>query len=406
MKKLLIVMMIVALSGVSAFAMSFDTEKGKIDAYASVRGYAVYNNNVSDDKTDERNYSVLAIGVQPNSTFGLKWTQDDSFAHVEVGGDMSLRLLYGEYKFAGGDMGKLRFGQFASMTNTHGYYGRKLNNEDGLQGFGTLKQVRRPGVGYEISGFAISAFALDPNEKTAVTNLYNIDARYDYAQYIEVMPRIELTYTMPNMFRVGLSYVQTDVMVDQVPSANVTKPKNDQHYNIAAYHVMAAAYPKINDDMQIIASAFYAVNGGLYGMAQRANGYAYPAGMNAASAATSGFGYASLMPVLDSKDTEAKGKVKDTNTLGGALAFKFQTLEVGLGYQSSSNDTWGYDVNGMGAYANYGVKLGSNFTLTPEISYMDSGDKPGAKPAPGAAKAKAVKNSTVMQVGAHFRMDI
>ena len=66
-------------------------------------------NHTEKGDIEARNRSKFTMGLQQNSRVGVRWTRGDFFLHSELGlgGDVAmpaatLRLLYGDYKFAGG----------------------------------------------------------------------------------------------------------------------------------------------------------------------------------------------------------------------------------------------------------------------------------------------------------------
>ncbi len=83
---------------------------------------------------------------------------------------------------------------------------------------------------------------------------------------------------------------------------------------------------------------------------------------------------------------DAKGKITDTKTTGGALSLEYKitdALSAGAGYgmEKHENDYWkqsnGYkneDFSINAWYINFPYQVTKNFTLTPEVSYYNYGD--------------------------------
>jgi hypothetical protein len=395
MKKLsitLIFTLIFTLAGTGAFAKSFDIGDGKLDAYASIRGFAVFNNvDGGDVIANGRDHSNFALGIYSHSRIGAKWTQGDFLFNVELGmggsgspPPVNLRLLYGDYKFAGGEKGRIRIGQFSTISSTGAFYDRKLNGDDALLGFGTLGDaIRRAGVNYEIGGFSISALSMR-QDSSSFTPLY-AGREYENVEFTEIMPRIEASYSISDVFRAGGSFVQTAVTADNTATGQFNK-----RYHINAGHIMLAAAPKIGNNMRLIASGFYSVNGGMYAMAATAGGYDSTTGVN----------FNRALPQM--KAETDKAEMDNTTILGGALALRIDAFEVGFGYQSARNDAWKDHINGAGLYANYRYKFSPNFTIIPEFGYSNCGDR-GSVP---NNSESLPKDTRAFQAGVQLRVDL
>jgi hypothetical protein len=389
MKKTLIIFVfatIINITGTNGFARSFDIGDGTLDVYASIRAFAVYNNTDGGDVV-ARDYSQFVLGLQSISRVGVKWTHGDfSFRNeIGMGGSDSrppvyLRFLYGDYKPAGGDSGRIRIGQIPGISDTGSFYDHKLNDDDALLGFGTLTDVRRVGVNYEIGGFSISALSVR-QDQSGLEGLY---AGYGYdVEFIEIMPRIEAAYSISDIFTAAGSFVQTAV-------DNKAHGKRGRRYNIDAYHLMLVAAPKIGDNVKIIASGFYSVNGGIYGMAYTGGGHETNTAVD----------FNRVLPQL--KTGTEKAETENTSAFGGAVALRADAFEIGFGYQSTRNNAWKEAINGMGLYANYRYKLSPNFTIIPEIGYFNCGNR-GSVP---KSVEKAPRDTRAFQAGVQFRIDI
>lgn len=393
MKRILIALLVVVF-GTSAFAMEIETSKGKVDLYTSIRAFGYYEDAQAND-SGTRDYSQFKLGLQGNSRFGMKWSMGDVFAHFEAGSGgndvgtpgVNLRLFYGGYKIDGGNAGTIKFGQLSSISNTNGYSNRKLNADDALTAFGTVMESRRQGINYEISGLSVSLLTMK-QDSSDITAAYTSKG-YTNVDFIELVPRIEAAYTFPFPLKVMGSYAMVNITAD-----NESRGEVDKDDDLSAYHVALALYPKIGDNMYLNLTGFYGVNVGLYNMVFTASG------VNK----NTGYGKSRVMPVYNT----ANNDFEDTTSFGGTVAFgvKFDpkaTMEIGLGYQASSNDLWVDDMTGMGAYVNLAYKVAPQFTITPEIGYYDCGKIQQLKT---ATKTDDDKNSTVIQAGVQLRLDI
>ena len=383
---LILVLIFALVAGNSTYAKSFDVGGGKLDAYASIRAFTMFNHVDGGDVVD-RDHSQFSIGVFSHSRIGVKWEQGSFTFHNELGmggstvsgSNVTLRLLYGEYKFAGGEKGRIRIGQFNNIASTGAFYDHKLNGDDALFGFGTLGDAnRRVGINYEIGGFSLSALSMR-QDSSNVLKPYS-DGGY-YAEFEELMPRIEASYSISDVFKAGGSVVHTSVKADHYNSTTGQAVSN-QRYGFNAYHLMAAAAPKISDNVRIIISGFYSVNGGTYGMTRI--GYGYDS--------TNSVGLRLALPEL--KAGTDKAEMDDTAVAGGAIALHVENFEVGFGYQNARNDAWIDDINGMSVYTNYRFNLSPNFKIVPEFGYYHCGDMGN------------VKNTKGYQAGMQFRIDI
>ena len=386
MRKMLFTLIFI-LAGTSAFARTFKIGDNTIDTYASVRALAMFN-HTDKGEVEPRNRSQFVIRLQSNSRVGVRWTSGDLFFHNEwaMGGTdgtpgLTLRLLYGDYKFAGGEKGRIRAGQIPGLVNTHDYFDRKGAWDNGIQGFGSMVESRRAGINYEIGGFSISALSMR-QDSSNVTGRYS--SGFERVEFTEIMPRMEVSYTISD-FMLGGTYVKSSVMAN-----NVATGENDKRYGIDAGHIVFVARPRIGNNARLTASGFYAVNGGLYGMVSMISGYNDSEAVNRNALA---------LPQLKAETTT--GEMDNTKTFGGGVALTVGNFGVGFGYQSTGNDAWEDNVNGMGVYANYRYRLSSNFRITPEIGYVHTGNRGNV-----AKGADVLKGTQGLQIGMQLRFDI
>ena len=428
--------LIFALVSVSASAMTFDVGNNKIDLYASVRGYAVFNHTGSGivDRTIEgqkvlwgvpiscggsadvyRNCKQIAIGLQDNSRAGIRWTQGDFFVNNEWGitnvgettAQLRLRYLYADYKIDGGAKGRIRFGQLPGIVHTAGIYDSKLNADNALAGYGTMTEARRIGINYEIGDISISLISMR-QDRAAVTGLFTTN--FSNVAFMEIMPRIEAAYKVTPSVTVAGTYVKSSVTANYTdPGATTNAARPSSRYYVNAGHIMATANPEVGNNIRLLASGFYSMNGGLYDMVYFGGGQSD----NEAVSRTAGF---RAMPVLKRPVQNAAGNVSypkagemnNASVYGGAFGVLIDKFEAGFGIQSGGRDDFNENINTMGFYANYKHRV-SIFRITPEVRYLNSGNHRRTKPAPGAQALRdedKMKNTRGLQVGVQFRMDI
>jgi len=390
MRKIFLTMIIVLFAGTGAFAMTFDVGDDKIDAYASVRAFSVFNHTKGEDmaicgaSVAGRNCSQFVLGLQTNSRGGIRWTHGNFFLHNEWGIDapntnITLRLLYGDYKIAGGEKGKIRVGQLPAIAYTAQLYERRLAGDQAMQGFGTMMEQRRVGINYEIGGFSVSALSMR-QDSAAVTNAFT-GAGLSNVSFSEIMPRFEVAYKVSVLTFAG-SYVKSSIIADRVTE---TSSDLNKHYNVDAGHIMVAATPQLNDKVKLILSGLYSVNAGMYQMVSIGGGFDH----NEAVSRT--------IWAVPSAKADGSADLNNTSAYGGAAAVQIDKFEAGFGIQSTGNDAWQDNQTGMVVYANYKFRIANYFRITPEFGYIHSGNLRGNPD---------VKDTKGIQAGVQFRFDI
>ncbi|MDR0310458.1 MAG: hypothetical protein LBJ21_02615 [Acidobacteriota bacterium] len=403
MRKMLFTLILVLFAGTGAFAKTFKAGDSTIDAYASIRAYSAFNHTDggqiasppdAGNILDASDRSRFAIGLQANSRAGVRWTHGDFFFHNEfgMGGDtattnLTLRLLYGDYKFAGGEKGRIRVGQLPGTVHTFSLFDRKLNGDSGLQGMGTMIEARRAGINYAIGGFSISALSMR-QDSNMVTGRYS--GAYANSEFSEIMPRIEASYVISSV-KIGGSYVKSSITANNTSTGDLNK-----RYSLDAGHIVFAANPKIGDNVKLTVSGFYSVNGGMYQMVSMVSG-----NNDAEAVGRTAWALPQLKTDADG-NMSATGEMDNTTAFGGAVALTVKDFEAGFGGQSTRNDAWQDDVNGMGFYANYRFKLGSYFKIIPEVGYVHTGKRLTQK----TSANRVVDGERGFQAGLAFRIDI
>lgn len=374
------------LAGTSAFAATFKAGDDTIDLYASLRAITVFNHTDSGDRAicgtniAGRNCSQFVVGLQGNSRGGIRWTHGNFFLNNEWGNDaagtnITLRLLYGDYKFAGGEKGRIRIGQMPAIAYTASFFERKLSADNALQGFGTIMEQRRVGINYEIGGFSVSALSMR-QDSSAVVNAFT-DSGLSNISFTEIMPRIEAAYKVSSLTVAG-SYVRSSIMADNGDNRN-------NRYHIDAGHIVVTANPKIADNARLIASGFYSVNAGMYQNVSIGGGFD-----NNEAVSRSVWALPSLKAVGNTD-------LNNTSAVSGVVAVVVGSFEAGVGIQSTANDSWVDNQTGIGTYANYKFRIANNFRIVPEVGYLHGGNYRGNS---------AVKDTKGLQVGIQFRIDI
>ena len=408
MKKLMLTLIFV-LAATSAFALPIKVGEDTVDVYASIRAYTVFTHTMTDEKAlgicsrpAGKSCSQLAIGLQDNSRAGIKWTHGSFFFNNEWGitnvdagnAQLRLRFLYGDYKFAGGEKGRIRIGQLPGIVHTSSYYDSKLSADNALQGYGTMSDVRRIGINYEIGKFSVAALSMRQDiggSNLRSISLYGQGSRSD-GTFVEIMPRIEAAYSITPDVKVAGTYVKSSF-----------RGNDDKLTSVDAGHIMVAANPKITENIRLVASGFYSVNGGLYGMVNIGG-----MGINTDGLSSSSYdkgeaiSRGSLMALPVQKYENDKFAWDNTKVFGGAVAIAANAFEVGFGIQSANNNAYEDNATGMGVYANYKYRI-SNFRITPEVGYLHSGDYPRFK---GQTQIDAPPALRGLRAGVQFRFDI
>jgi hypothetical protein len=392
MKKLIITLVFtLIIAGTSASAMTFKIGDDTVDLYSSIRAYTVFTHTDPGDfsictRPAGKSCSQFAIGLQDNSRAGLRWTKGNFFLNNEWGitnvdngnAQLRLRFLYGDYKFAGGENGRIRIGQLPGIVHTSANYDVKFSADNGLQGYGTIADVRRIGINYEIGGFSVAAISMrqEFNDSSRISSIINAD------NFMEIMPRIEAAYCISSV-KIAGTFVTSSA-----------RGGDDNLNHVNAGHIMFVADPKLSDKVKLIASGFYSVNGGVYNMVTVGGGYSKSEAVNRDN----------YRAIPYQKTGTDKVEFDNTSVYGGALAFVVDKFEAGFGIQSAGNDQWDDNQTSMGLYANYKFRV-SNLRITPEIGYLHSGDRTRSGKTMDEGK-NYPKDARGFRFGVQFRFDV
>ena len=345
MKKVLLSLLMLALA-MPAFAFDIPMADGmKLNMYGQVRMTAAYEGTNTSTGQFNATTSDFKMKWQGNSRFGINFSAGNFFANAEMKvtpdavGSAGFRQFWGGYKMDNGLT--VIAGNKTTLSGIQGISNDVYFVDNGLVGFGTAGDTRRPLIMLSYAGVDFSLVANGPDHSNPVAGATAVGEDY--------IPRFEVAY---NLKLEGLA-------AKAVASYGLYTQKVGTSYaNINAFHVGVNAKQNLGN-MYVGAAAFYSMNGGMYGAVKMLN--------NAGNDVTN------ILPSVTIKNGELE--VLDVNTFGGALVFGMNLsdtlgVEVGGGYQLSSSDQWDEDVTGYAAYVNAPLKLfEGHFVVTPQIGY-------------------------------------
>ena len=350
MKKLLLSVLMVMLA-MPALAFEIPMPDGmSLKMYGQVRMNAVYDyKNVSNGTTNNIG-SDFRMNWQGNSRFGINFSAGNFFANAEmnvkpdqVGEPIGFRQFYGGYTFENGLT--LIAGNKSTLTG-NGISSDVYYVDNGLVGFGTASDSRRPMLMVSYAGLSVAAVANIDN--TAVENAVNIAETY--------IPRFEIAYDYESDFMTARVF-GTYGLFTQKYGINGT-----ERANIHAWHAGFDVMPTFGN-MYVGISAFVGMNAGMYGAVYTLD--------------SSGYDVIEIKPSLD-----VDGNVNDVLTWGVAAVFGMQvsemiSFEIGGGYQDSTADNFRsykddkkVGIAGYAAYIQTPITFAEgHFTLVPQVGY-------------------------------------
>lgn len=357
MKKILVVLMMLAFS-TQAFALNvFENDKVKFDIYGQIYLSLAHQTIYGDGKETNNDFFM---SIYPCSVLGTDLKVGNFIAKAEVNykGDgengFGFRKLYGAYDF--GEGGTLKVGQDTSLLGT-GWSTDIYFGWNATIGFGAINVVRRPMIQYTIQGFNI---ALISNSRDLV------DFGDGWKTNKTLMPRVEMTYNFPQVdfpLIIGAGYTTVN---QKNAELNMSK---DVHAGTA----MFLAYPTFGN-VSLFVSAFYSLNGSTFGNVWSYDGTV--AGINSYGYNPSGL----LLPKIYND-----GSVHNVQTAGTAIELGYNftpkaKIAIGGGYQISFSDFYDKTANKdfLNSYAAYILAqfwLNDYFAITPQIGYYSS-DRP------------------------------
>ena len=350
MKKLLFSFLAFAISAVPVLAFEIPMPEGmKLDMYGQARMTAAYEySNVSDTTTNIIS-SDFKMRWQGNSRFGINFSAGNFFANAEMNvmpdqvGSVGFRQFYGGYTFENGLT--LIAGNKSTLTG-NGISSDVYYVDNGLVGFGTASDSRRPMLMVSYAGLSVAAVANIDN--AAVENAVDIAETY--------IPRFEIAYDYESDFMTARVF-GTYGLFTQKYGTNGT-----ERANIHAWHAGFDIMPTFGN-MYVGISAFVGMNAGMYGAVYTLD--------------SSGYDVTEIKPSLD-----AEGNVNDVLTWGVAAVFGMQvsemiSFEIGGGYQDSTADNFRsykddkkVGIAGYAAYIQTPITFAEgHFTLVPQVGY-------------------------------------
>ena len=351
MKKLLFSFLAFAISAVPVLAFEIPMPEGmKLDMYGQARMTAAYEYSNVSDTTKNIISSDFKMRWQGNSRFGINFSAGNFFANAEmnvkpdqVGEPIGFRQFYGGYTFENGLT--LIAGNKSTLTG-NGISSDVYYVDNGLVGFGTASDSRRPMLMVSYAGLSVAAVANIDN--TAVENAVNIAETY--------IPRFEIAYDYESDFMTARVF-GTYGLFTQKYGINGT-----ERANIHAWHAGFDVMPTFGN-MYVGISAFVGMNAGMYGAVYTLD--------------SSGYDVIEIKPSLD-----VDGNVNDVLTWGVAAVFGMQvsemiSFEIGGGYQDSTADNFRsykddkkVGIAGYAAYIQTPITFAEgHFTLVPQVGY-------------------------------------
>ena len=351
MKKVLLSLLMLALA-MPAFAFDIPMADGmKLNMYGQVRMTAAYEGSNASNGLVNTTASDFKMKWQGNSRFGINFSAGNFFANAEMKvtpdavGQAGFRQFWGGYKMDNGLT--IIAGNKTTLSGIQGISNDVYFVDNGLVGFGTAGDTRRPLIMLSYAGVDFSLVANGPDH----------GALGGYAAGEDYIPRFEVAYNLKLEGLTAKAVASYGLYTQKYTRGGATQPSS--YVNINAFHVGVNAKQTIGN-MYVGAAAFYSMNGGMYGAVKMLN--------NAGNDVTN------IKPSIAMK-ANGEAEVLDVNTFGGALVFGMNLsdtlgVEVGGGYQLSSSDQWDEDVTGYAAYVNAPLKLfEGHFVVTPQIGY-------------------------------------
>ncbi|MFW6011408.1 MAG: hypothetical protein ACOC8Q_02750 [Desulfosalsimonas sp.] len=347
MKKVLVTLM----AAIFLLACYLPVYAADVDMYGSAR-MTTFWTDYSEDLGDN---TQLNHTLQGNARIGAHFDAGaigGTFEYGASGGNANVRLLYGTFDAAGGEIlaGKTYGPYGAGSFISNQVYG---SDSDMLQFIGYTG--RKPMLQYSTGGFKIALV-----EPQTVESDYFIEyvetERYDdddgsgkssfyTAETTDGDPEIQLP-----QLQIGYDMTVMEGMSMHVAGVAQSYELQDlDDEKLTAWGLTANAKFTALDPMYINAGGFYGQNVAHFG--QWAD--------QAYSAA----------------DLNDNDKIEDTDSYGLLFVFGTQLdtvgLEAGVGYNVSENDMWDEDDEVMAYYGQATIPIVENAKITPEVGYYD-----------------------------------
>lgn len=308
------VKVMVALLAIAAMATpAIAADDYKFSVYGSAR-MATFWNDTSEPADD----ADLEWALQGNSRFGMKASKGAVGGQFEVGTGVNTRLLFGTYKFDGG---QLLIGQ--TYTPYTAFANQAYGADNGFIGYGALYDGRQP----------------------------QIKVSFDNGFYVA-----------------GITNAGTAAGTD------VTLPKLAVGYKGAAdsfSYGANIAYQTYEDAAEDDIMSYLASFNGKLDMNPATLSFNLAYGQNATEFGISG----TEVAVTATEDTtfmagyaQVAFKANDNNT-----------ITAGVGYASEDNDDYAQKAERLSYFIQDSITLAPGFYVVPEISFFDDEDETGAK---------------------------
>ncbi len=355
MKKLLFSFLAFAISAVPVLAFEIPMPEGmKLDLYGQARMTAAYEYSNASDTTTNLISSDFKMRWQSNSRFGINFSAGNFFANAEMnvipdqlGEPIGFREFYGGYTFGNGLT--LIAGNKSTLTG-NGISSDVYFEDNGLVGFGTASDSRRPMLMVSFAGLSVAAVANGPDiANSAIVGSAGVAEEY--------IPRFEIAYDYESDFMTARVFGTYGLYTQHYLENNGRK-----RVNIHAWHAGFDVMPTFGS-MYVGVSAFVGMNAGMYGAVYTLD--------------SSGYDVVEIKPSID-----AEGNVNDVLTWGVAAVVGMQinemfSFEIGGGYQNSTADDFlsykdGEEVGiaGYAAYIQTPITFAEGyFTLVPQVGY-------------------------------------
>lgn len=327
--------------------------------YGSMRYDTFYINQKSDgtmNTAGKTSYTALYQALQGNSRFGAKWKDGNLSGRFEVGTGINLRLLYGEYKFDGGN---LLIGQ--AYTPNDYLTNQVIFADNGNIGFGCLWDSRQPMIKVSLdNGFFVAL--IDPKSgaiEGGTTAVFVPKTVVGYEGKIQ-------------SFSIG-GGVAYNGFSEKNQATNFDKTIN-------SYLVYVHGHANLNP-VKVLFQVHYGQNLHNYGISGRDG--------------------ASAMVV--------NGALKNANGYGlelqaGAQVTQNASVYVGMGYTHDKVQDAAKAAKQLSVFVNAPIKLAKGFQIVPEFDYFHYGDVASSVPLPAESGfAGHVKNAYAF--GAKWQMD-
>lgn len=368
MRKLLlsVFMVLFAFPAFAAITVYNTPEGDRVDIYGSIRLAAAYQNSQRFINGDWGSIkSDLSYSMFTSSRFGINFKVDKFFGTLETNFNMDgvtagfgFRQLFAGYDFGRGH--KLTMGQQWSISGTHKYFPDFWMNDNSFIGFGVIASARRPMIKYSYYGLEIALLvntdAVDKFVGAGSTD--ETGTITDYKQGPVYIPRFEIAYNFNSGDNLSGFIAATYGLFTE---RNVNY---GSYVNVNAFHVAALVKPTFGRG-NLIATAFYSMNGAMYG------------GVRSLQFTTGSVSVNDVMPDIKN------GKVVDVHSWGVALsgAYNFNDilgLVIGAGWQMNISDKFKtldgkkHDLDNWGAYVQLPVKLNKYMRIIPSVGYYSS----------------------------------